>query len=856
MTKKLLLFITFSLLTSVFVEAQICNYKYRKRITFDPTRVGAPASTTNLTNFQALINISSDNDLRVTGSGGYVETAAGNDIIFTADDGVTQLNHQLEKYVSTTGELVVWVRIPILYTSINTYIYMYYGNAAAPDQSTATTWNNDYHGVWHLHNNSMNDNSGNGYNLTNNGTTNQSPARMADGRALSGTQWLEVANTFPNITTSFTMSGWIYTTDNTRGGQRFFCDDVNNTGGYALSLGDGGTGRLRFYSRSSNPVILDGPANQLANNTWYHVAAVADITNGRKTIYVNGVEAATGTFTNAWGTDNGNCSAGGETAGGETGNRLYGRLDEVRVAKSALSADWILTEYNNQSSPATFYSISAHPNVWLGGTTVWSTGSNWSYGAKPSATEDAIIPNTANQPILNGNEQVYSIWIRPSATVSLSTNRLSVRFDVTNCGTMTSAVGGNLRMNGTAIQNQHISGTGTYNLSDLTIINSFATNAAVVLNKDVNVAGVLTLTLGIVYTTTTNILALGTSATSTSGSANSFVSGPMSKAGTANFVFPVGKGIRWRRAGISNVSANSTYRVEYFDTPYSNLTPVNAPLNNVSQLEYWQIDRTVGAGNANITLYWENASTSGITDCPDLTIARWNGASWDERPGTASGTCSGTGAGTVLTNSAITAFSPFTFGSKSSSINPLPVELLTFEAKPNGNVVDLLWITASERNNNYFTIEKTKDFLNIEQVSIIDGAGNSSLPINYQTIDLSPYKGISYYRLKQTDYNGDFKTFPFVAVEFKSTNEFSFDVYPNPTSGEKLNLKLNSEIGQEVLVVVYDITGKENYSKVLITDTEGESVYAVDPSNKLSSGIYTITATSNQSIYSKRLIVK
>ncbi|MBL7883121.1 MAG: DUF2341 domain-containing protein, partial [Bacteroidia bacterium] len=155
MTKKLLLFITFSLLTSVFVEAQICNYKYRKRITFDPTRVGAPASTTNLTNFQALINISSDNDLRVTGSGGYVETAAGNDIIFTADDGVTQLNHQLEKYVSTTGELVVWVRIPILYTSINTYIYMYYGNAAAPDQSTATTWNNDYHGVWHLHNNSM-----------------------------------------------------------------------------------------------------------------------------------------------------------------------------------------------------------------------------------------------------------------------------------------------------------------------------------------------------------------------------------------------------------------------------------------------------------------------------------------------------------------------------------------------------------------------------------------------------------------------------------------------------------------------------------------------------------------------------
>ena len=70
------------------------------------------------------------------------------------------------------------------------------------------------------------------------------------------------------------MSGWAYTTDNTKTGQRIFCDDVNNTGGYALSIGDPGTGSIRFYSRSSSPVSLDAPTGTLANNTWYYCVAV------------------------------------------------------------------------------------------------------------------------------------------------------------------------------------------------------------------------------------------------------------------------------------------------------------------------------------------------------------------------------------------------------------------------------------------------------------------------------------------------------------------------------------------------------------------------------------------------------
>ncbi|MBL7931006.1 MAG: DUF2341 domain-containing protein, partial [Bacteroidia bacterium] len=410
------------LLCLMSVSQTICSYNYRKRITFDPTRVVGPI---DLTNFPALISISSDNDLRTTSNSGHVTSASGFDIVFTAADGVTLLDFQLEKYTASNGQYSAWVKIPSLSTSISTIIYMYYGNSAiTTNQSTTSVWSN-YHGVWHLENGSMTDNSGNGYTLTNNSTTNQSPAFINDGRANSGTQWLEVANTFPNITTDFSMSAWVYTTDNTRAGQRVFCDDVNNTGGYALSIGDAGTGNLRFFSRSSNPVILDAPNNTIANNTWYYVTAVANISGSVKTIYVNGVSVASGAFTNAWGTDNGNASVAGETASGETGNRLAGRIDEVRVAKSALSADWIRTEYNNQNSPSTFYSISAEPNVFTGASNAnWSQNGNWTSGAAPSASTDVIITTTtSNQPNLNTNIQLNSLWIKSSNTLNINNNQ-------------------------------------------------------------------------------------------------------------------------------------------------------------------------------------------------------------------------------------------------------------------------------------------------------------------------------------------------------------------------------------------------------------------------------------------------
>ena len=836
-----------------FSQATVCSYKYRKRITFDPTKVSGPI---DLTNFPALVSITSDNDLRTVANSGHVENANGYDIIFTAADGATVLNFQLERYVATSGLFTAWVKVPLLSTSINTYIYMYYGNTAiSTDQSSTATWSG-YYSVWHFQNNSFSDNSPNAYTLTNNSTTNQSPALINDGRADNGTQWLETSSSFPNLTTNFSISGWVYTTNNATGGQRIFCDDVNNTGGYALSIGDGGTGQLRFYSRSSSVVVLDSPSNTLLSNTWYYCVGVADITNNVRSIYVNGVLAASVTST-GWGTDAGNSSVAGETASGETGNRLNGRIDEVRVANTALSADWILTEYNNQNSPSTFYSISVEPKVWNGGNnTNYNTASNWLNNSAPSSGDDVIINNGTNQPTLQGNEQVNSIFVRTGATLSLSNRQLAVRSDITNCGTISGGTG-EVLFNSTSsfAQNQNMSGSGTYNLTNLTVNNTFATSPSLTLSKDVNVSGLLTLTSGIVYTSSTNILALGTTATSTSGSASSFVSGPISKVGATDFVFPTGKGTKWRRTSVTNISASSTFRAEYFNAAYTSTTPVNSPLNNISNVEYWQVDRVVGAGNANLSLYWESANLSGINNCPDLTIARWNGASWDERPGTTTGasSCSGSGTGTVVSTALITAFSPFTFGSKLSTVNPLPVELISFKAECESPGIVLKWSTATETNNDHFTLEQSVDAGTWEELVQVKGAGTSQVQHAYSyAVPLSSDKTM-YYRLSQVDRNGIKKSFGVISTDCLPSSDKML-LYPNPASNQiTVQFDLVKDYGAGTLKIM-DNVGRICLQKTVeLLKGNGTQAFYIN----LEPGSYTVLLSAEQlSLPAQKLIVK
>lgn len=379
-------------------------------------------------------------------------------------------------------------------------------------------------------------------------------------------------------------------------------------------------------------------------------------------------------------------------------------------------------------------------------------------------------------------------------------------------------------------------------------------------NSNMVIAGALTLNNGVLYTATTPILIMNAGSTATSGSTISFVDGPMQKIGATAFVFPVGDAFnRWARIAMTAPSVSSTFQAQYFFTAYSDITtmavtPSPVLTYNVSAYEYWQCDRVAGTGNASLTLYWENAASSGINSCAplpggDLVVARWNGSAWENRSNTIvggiTGSCVGSGAGTVSSD-VLTAFSPFTFGSKSATVtvNPLPVELLSFTGKTVGAENILEWSTATENNNDYFTLERSSNGYEFQELKVVDGAGNSNSLLNYMYEDISPIVGMNYYRLKQTDFDGYVKYCPtIIALEFTKPTEFV--IYPNPST-DNITLFTSTSENENVEIEITDVTGRVLLSnKQMIIKSQSNSGTSININNFAEGTYYIMIRDTN-----------
>jgi biopolymer transport protein ExbB len=162
------------------------TYSFRNKLTINGSQVCGGSS---LSNFTILVQLTT-NKLKVTGSGGLVNNTNGYDIVFTAADGSTKLDHQIDHYTGTAGDYGAWVRIPTLLAGAgnNTDIYMYYGSSTvSTDPSVATTWDANFKTIYHFQNGNFNDATSNGMNSTNHGTTNLTGAWIGDGRAFDPT---------------------------------------------------------------------------------------------------------------------------------------------------------------------------------------------------------------------------------------------------------------------------------------------------------------------------------------------------------------------------------------------------------------------------------------------------------------------------------------------------------------------------------------------------------------------------------------------------------------------------------------------------------------------------------------------
>ncbi len=162
----------------------------------------------------------------------------------------------------------------------------------------------------------------------------------------------------------------------------------------------------------------------------------------------------------------------------------------------------------------------------------------------------------------------------------------------------------------------------------------------------------------------------------------------------------------------------------------------------------------------------------------------------------------------------------FTISNTDATI-PLPVELVTFDARMAGGVVKLDWSTASEVNNDFFAVERSEDGNDWREVLLVKGNGNSNEVINYSAIDNAPIQGLSYYRLKQTDFDGAYTYSDVKAVEFTG---IAWDVYasPNPSKGIFI---INTEATSFEDIALYDSQGRTIKVDVdIIGDRPGLSI--------------------------------
>lgn len=342
-------------------------WRYRKKITIDHTKIAA-----GIIDFPMLVS-STDTGLR-----DYAQSD-GDDIVFTSTAGV-KLAHEIENYTSASGNLTAWVRIPQLSSITDTDIYMYYGNSSASNQQNIiNTWDSYYKGVWHLK-----ETSGSGYahlasnasqpsgfpsgcSININGTRNASPiatsSKINIGQMFNGIQssgnYVSILNTGPCTgfnSSTVTYSAWVK------------LDSLAQTGGWKGIVGrqtgndvyhilyDADNEKFGFHIRKDAATdywqSIVAPTAVTSTSAWYYVT-FTNTPAGVFTGYVNG--SSVGTVTDATPNYLGLSSA--VWIGGDGQSRLQGKIDEVRISNIDRDSNWILTEYNNQSSPSTFYSI-------------------------------------------------------------------------------------------------------------------------------------------------------------------------------------------------------------------------------------------------------------------------------------------------------------------------------------------------------------------------------------------------------------------------------------------------------------------------------------------------------------------
>ncbi|MGV8162089.1 MAG: DUF2341 domain-containing protein, partial [Candidatus Nanoarchaeia archaeon] len=308
------------------------GWSFRKQITIDKTKVNG-----ELSNFPVLIELIDVNMIGKT-------QADGDDILFKSYDGLTKFDHEIELFDSGAGHLVAWVKVPSVSSSVDTILYMYYGNADADNQQNPeAVWDSNYLAVHHLEEISgtvFDSTSNNNDGTPQNGVVQNVAGKIDGADSFDGSNDRTVLPRLFDSENQFTFEGWM---------------NSGSKHGYAISQWDSNNGAFLQYYPVDNTFQFFNNGNALKKtssaNQWHYVVGTFNGTVAQ--LFVDGGIPVTMDSSVSW--PNQALYLGDRSAGSRA---FLGSLDEIRVSNIARSEDYIKTNYNNQNNPSTFAIVS------------------------------------------------------------------------------------------------------------------------------------------------------------------------------------------------------------------------------------------------------------------------------------------------------------------------------------------------------------------------------------------------------------------------------------------------------------------------------------------------------------------
>ncbi|MEE8160792.1 MAG: DUF2341 domain-containing protein, partial [Acidobacteriota bacterium] len=330
----------------------------RKSITIDELKF-SPSCTGTLTDFPLLFKVQ-DPKLATTANGGEVTDAEGDDIIFRAFGTATcapssapcGLDHQIEKYDPTTGELIAWVRIPTLSMVSDTEIFIYYGNTdvVTSTQNAAAVWDSNYVGVWHLEETVADEGTVADKHIDSAGTKHgdqngnaSTPGKIAGGQDFDTDDSVDMGDEPEFDLSAYSWSMWI--NSSAAPGSATNEQVIYNADSQFQFNWSQGNASFQQAAAHEDSVAWQPAqiATPLLGSTWYHIAATYDGSNIR--VYLNGSLEDTQPAAIP-------VSAVGNLTIGDTNSTTWsGQMDEVRISDTDRNGCFFEGQYKNQDDP-------------------------------------------------------------------------------------------------------------------------------------------------------------------------------------------------------------------------------------------------------------------------------------------------------------------------------------------------------------------------------------------------------------------------------------------------------------------------------------------------------------------------